>query len=76
MCNSQMEKIFVDQYRRGYINGCEDTLKKLEEVVRHFMFVVNPSSSESDYACNYILDFINECKNDNQERLLNNAKGI
>lgn len=60
MCNSQMEKIFVDQYRRGYINGCEDTLKKIEEAVRHFMFVVNPSSSESDYACNYILDLINK----------------
>lgn len=68
MYESQMEKIFVDQYRRGYINGCEDTLKKLEEAVRHFMFVVNPSSSESDYACNYILDFINEYKNDNQEK--------
>ena len=28
--------------------------------IRHFMFEVNPSSSESDYACNYILDFIDK----------------
>lgn len=28
--------------------------------IRHFMFEVNPSSSESDYACNYILDLIDK----------------
>lgn len=43
-------------------------LDKIAEEIRHFMFEVNPSSSESDYACNYILDFINEYKNDNQEK--------
>ena len=65
------------QYDRNqYEKGCRDALDTIADEIRHFMFEVNPSSSESDYACNYILDFINECKNDNQERLLNNAKGI
>lgn len=35
--------------------------RKLESVkaeIKHFMFEVNPSSSESDFACNYILDVI------------------
>lgn len=37
--------------------------KLLEEIkaeIHHFMFEVNPSSSESDYACNYILDLIDK----------------
>ena len=33
---------------------------KVKEEIRHFMFDVNPSSSESDYACNYILDIIDK----------------
>ena len=37
-------------------------LDKVSEEIRHFMFEVNPSSSESDYACNYILDIINRYK--------------
>jgi len=34
-------------------------LEDIKAKIRHFMFEVNPSSSESDYACNYILDLIN-----------------
>ena len=65
------------QYDRNqYEKGCRDALDTIAKEIRHFMLDVNPSSSESDYACNYILDFINECKNNNQERSLNNAKGI
>jgi len=37
-------------------------LDKVSEEIRHFMFEVNPSSSESDYACNYILDVIKRYK--------------
>lgn len=33
---------------------------KAKEEVRHFMIDINPSSSESDYACNYIFDIINK----------------
>ena len=39
----------------GLIKGSD-----LKAEIRHFMFEVNPSSSESDYACNYILDFIDK----------------
>ena len=37
-------------------------LDKIAEEIRHFMFEVNPSSSESDYACNYILEVIKRYK--------------
>ena len=37
-------------------------LDKVSEEIRHFMLEINPSSSESDYACNYILDVINKYK--------------
>ena len=33
---------------------------RVKEEIRHFMIDVNPSSSESDYACNYILDIIDK----------------
>lgn len=36
------------------------TLEAIKAEIRHFMFEVNPSSSESDYACNYILDLIDK----------------
>jgi len=39
----------------GLIKGSD-----LKAEIRHFMFEVNPSSSESDYACNYILDLIDK----------------
>ena len=34
----------------------------IQAEIRHFMLEINPSSSESDYACNYILDVINKHK--------------
>lgn len=35
-------------------------IEEIKAEIRHFMFEVNPSSSESDYACNYILDLIDK----------------
>ena len=55
MCDSE-------QYKKGYADGCVDTLDIIAEEIRHFMLDVNPSSSESDYACNYILDVIKMIK--------------
>lgn len=37
-------------------------LDKIRAEIKHFMYNVNPSSSESDYACNYILQIINKYK--------------
>lgn len=47
----------LDMYVRQEINRA---LKEIKAEIRHFMFEVNPSSSESDYACNYILDLIDK----------------
>lgn len=37
-------------------------IDNIQAEIRHFMLEINPSSSESDYACNYILDIINKYK--------------
>lgn len=58
----------IDEYVNQEIN------KMLEEIkaeIRHFMLEVNPSSSESDYACNYILDLINKKMRKESESKLN-----
>ena len=47
----------IDKYANQEINK---VLEEIKAEIRHFMFEVNPSSSESDYACNYILDVINK----------------
>ena len=39
-----------------------DLLDKITAEIRHFMYIINPSSSESDYACNYILQIIDKYK--------------
>ena len=39
-------------------------IDNIQAEIRHFMLEINPSSSESDYACNYILDIINKYKED------------
>lgn len=47
----------------GYKKATEQANAVLEDIkaeIRRFMFEINPSSSESDYACNYILDVINK----------------
>ena len=40
----------------------EPILDKLRAEIKHFMYDINPSSSESDYACNYILQIIDKYK--------------
>lgn len=47
----------IDKYANQEINK---VLEEIKAEIRHFMLEVNPSSSESDYACNYILDLIDK----------------
>ena len=54
-------------------------LTDIQSEIRHFMYDVNPSSSESDYACNYMIDIIQQKINslkaeiEPQESEVNNA---
>ena len=41
---------------------------KINAEIRHFMYDVNPNSSESDYACDYILNIINKCKAESEDK--------
>lgn len=48
-------------YKYGYEQAMAEqglVLEKIREEIKRFMYEVNPSSSESDYACNYILDLL------------------
>lgn len=45
----------------------EPILDKIRAEIKHFMYDVNPSSSESDYACNYILDILNKYKIESED---------
>lgn len=61
-----IDKLVMQEINRGslldkYVNKeINRVLEEIKAEIRHFMFEVNPSSSESDYACNYILDLINK----------------
>ena len=47
----------------GKYGNCIDcVLDKIKAEIKHFMYDINPSSSESDYACNYILDILDKYK--------------
>lgn len=53
----------IDLYsviKQKYIE--REALDKIRAEIKHFMYNVNPSSSESDYACNYILQIIDKYK--------------
>ena len=55
----------IDKLQKIYaiISGeQEPVLDKLRAEIKHFMYDINPSSSESDYACNYILQIIDKYK--------------
>ena len=63
-------------YMNGYNQGKkEGTIEELEDIkasIKRFMLNINPNSSESDYACNYILNEIiqnriSKLKGDNNE---------
>lgn len=52
----------------------------IQAEIRHFMLEINPSSSESDYACNYILDLIDKkmgkkVQNDKKKSRENSKRG-
>ena len=44
-----------------------EVLDKIREEIRHFMMEVNPSSSESDYACNYIFGILDKYKSESED---------
>ena len=44
-----------------------EVLDKIQSEIRDFMYDINPSSSESDYACNYILQMIDKYKAESEE---------
>lgn len=48
-----------DFEEEAVLNVCK-MFEDIKAEIRHFMFDINPNSSESDYACNYILDIIDK----------------
>lgn len=46
----------------------DGVLKKIQAEIRHFMYDINPHSSESDYACVYILEIINKYKKESEDK--------
>ena len=57
--DNKLRKIEADT---AYECGKHATADKISVEIRHFMCDVNPNSSESDYACDYILNIIDKCK--------------
>lgn len=47
----------------------DDVLKEIQAEIRHFMYDINPHSSESDYACVYILEFSNKYKKESGDKV-------
>lgn len=62
--NGQRDLIinFIENLPNIHPKPKTEVLDKIREEIRNFMMEVNPSSSESDYACNYILDVIDKYK--------------
>lgn len=56
--------VAYDSFKEGYEARLKadmvDMLTDIQSEIRHFMYDVNPSSSESDYACNYMIDSIQQ----------------
>lgn len=53
----------LELYQAGLMDMPKEMIEVLDEIqaeIRHFMYDINPSSSESDYACNYILQIIDK----------------
>lgn len=51
---------------KAYSDGANEVINKLRAEIKHFMYDVNPSSSESDYVCNYILQIIDKYKRESE----------
>lgn len=49
------------------VSVLQDILDKIRAEIKHFMYDINPSSSESDYACNYILQIIDKYKAETED---------
>lgn len=58
---------FVNCYTDEGVTTADDVLDKISSEIKHFMYHVNPNSSESDYACNYILDIIDKYKGESEK---------
>jgi hypothetical protein len=54
----------VEEMKQGYER---EVLDKIKAEIKHFMYDINPSSSESDYACNYILQIIDKYKAESEK---------
>lgn len=68
-----IESTFLDDAKSCAIHSAieeleqEPILDKIRAEIKHFMYDINPSSSESDYACNYILQIIDKYKAETEE---------
>lgn len=51
---------FVNGYTDEGVTTADDVIDKIRAEIKHFMFDVNANSSESDYACNYILNILDK----------------
>lgn len=56
----------VEEMKQEYIE--REMLDKIRAEIKHFMYDVNPSSSESDYACNYILQIIDKYQAESEDK--------
>lgn len=67
----------LELYQAGLMDAPEGMIEVLDEIqaeIRHFMYDINPSSSESDYACNYILQIIDKYRKESEVRNGNSKK--
>ncbi|MBR2554768.1 MAG: hypothetical protein IKE94_07915 [Aeriscardovia sp.] len=48
------------EIQKAYSDGANEVLDEIRAEIKHFMFDVNANSSESDYACNYILNILDK----------------
>lgn len=48
------------------VTTADDVIDKIRAEIKHFMFDVNANSSESDYACNYILNILDKYEGESE----------
>lgn len=59
-CVSNGTAISKADYNKRLKSDMAAMFKEIQSEIRHFMYDVNPSSSESDYACNYMINIIQQ----------------
>lgn len=57
---------FVNKFTDEGVTTADDVIDKIRAEIKHFMFDVNANSSESDYACNYILNILDKYKGESE----------